>query len=227
VIPDIAKALVQFSAAHPELKLSRFIIPQVPSNIARSKAVHRVVGSFFESKKYIVPSAVVSPIFAGCVAAVYFGSGGGRFNPRYGAMIFIPGSEPELPLSRAERRAYQKALTDLLARTNLEASAREGQEAWEQLQSKAQPELDQHGRLVLQTKIGSPVVNIGISANNVLSFDAPAQFTQALLAARLHSELQKSSLGKVSNSQIGRDLRLLERAMSVDTSLEISLASRP
>jgi hypothetical protein len=224
---QMAKALVQFSAAHPELKLSRFIIPQVPGNIARSKAVHRVVGSFFESKKYIVPSAVVSPIFAGCVAAVYFGSGGGRFNPRYGAMIFVPGSEPELPLSRPERRAYQKALADLLARTNLEASAREGQEAWEHLQSKAQPELDQHGRLVLQTKIGSPVVNIGISANNVLSFDPPAQFTQALLTARLRSELQKSSLGKVSNSQIGRDLQLLERAMSVDTSLEVSLASRP
>jgi hypothetical protein len=224
---QMAKALVQFSAAHPELKLSRFIIPQVPGNIARSKAVHRVVGSFFESKKYIVPSAVVSPIFAGCVTAIYFGSGGGRFNPRYGAMIFVPGSEPELPLSRAERRAYQKALAELLARTNLEASAREGQEAWEHLQSKAQPELDQHGRLVLQTKIGSPVVNVGISASNVLTFDAPAQFTQALLTARLHSELQKSSLGKVSNSQIGRDLQLLERAMTLDTSLKVSLASRP
>ncbi len=87
---QMAKALVQYSAAHPELRLSRFIIPQVPGNIARSKAVHRVVGSLFESRKYIVPSAVVSPIFVGCVAAVYFGSGGGRFNPRYGALIFKP-----------------------------------------------------------------------------------------------------------------------------------------
>jgi hypothetical protein len=224
---QMAKALVQFSAAHPELRLLRLIIPQVPGNIARSKAVHRVVGSFFESKKYIVPSAVVSPIFAGCVAAVYFGSGGGRFNPSSGAMIFVPGSEPELPLSREERRTYQKALADLLVRANLEASAREDQEAWEQVQSKAQPELDQHGRLVLQTTIGPPVLNVGISANNVLSIDAPPQFIQALLTARLQSELQKSSLGKVSDRQIGRDLQLLQRAMEEDASLEASLASRP
>jgi hypothetical protein len=224
---QMARALVQFSAAHPELRLSRFIIPQVPGNIARSKAVHRVVGSFFESKKYIVPSAVVSPIFAGCVAVVYFGSGGGRFNPRHGAMIFVPGGEAELPLSREERRAYQKALADLQARANLESSAGEGQVAWEHLQSKAQPELDPHGRLILQTKIGPAVVNVGISANNVLTIDASPQFIQALLIARLQSELQKSSLGKVSNRQIGRDLQLLHRAMAEDASLEASLASRP
>ena len=57
---QMAKALLQFSASHPELRLSRFIIPQVPGNIARSKTVHRVVGSFLKSKKYIVPSAVAS-----------------------------------------------------------------------------------------------------------------------------------------------------------------------
>jgi hypothetical protein len=224
---QMAKALVQFNAAYPELRLSRFIIPQVPGNIARSKAVHRVVGSFFESKKYIVPSAVVSPIFAGCVAAVYFGSGGGRFNPRHDAMIFVPGGEAELPLSREERRAYQKALADLQARANIESSAGEGQEAWEHLQSKAQPELDPHGRLILQTKIGPAAVNVGISANNVLTIDTSPQFTQALLTARLQSELQKSSLGKVSNRQIGRDLQLLRRAMAENASLEASLASRP
>src|SRR4030081_3029973 len=139
-------------------------------------------------------------------------------------MIFVPGSEPELPLSREVLLTYQKALADLLARANLEASAREGQEAWEHLQSKAQPELDQHGRLVLQTKIGPPVVSVGISANNVLTIDAPAQFIQALLTARLQSELQKRSLGKVSDRQIGRDLQLLQRAMEEDPSQEASLA---
>ena len=145
----------------------------------------------------------------------------------YESSLFVPGSEPELPLSREERRAYQKALADLLARANLEASAREGQEAWEHVQSKAQPELDQHGRLVLQTKIGPPGVNVGISANSVFTIDAPPQFIQALLTARLQSELQKSSLGKVSDRQIGRDLELLQRAMEEDTSLEAFLASRP
>src|SRR6201987_1618624 len=156
---QMAKTLVHFIASHPELRLSKFIIPQVPGNIARSKAAHGVVESFFKSKKYIVPSGIASPIFAGCVAAVYFGSEGGRFDPGYEAMIFTPGREPELPMSQEERRAYRKALEHLLARANLETSARNGQEAWERLQSKAQYGLDQHGRPVLQINIGPQPVN--------------------------------------------------------------------
>ena len=58
---QMGKRLVQFSTTHPELRLSRFIIPQVPGDIGRSKAVHGVVESFFKSKKYIVPSGLASP----------------------------------------------------------------------------------------------------------------------------------------------------------------------
>jgi len=223
---QMGKTLVQFSASHPELRLSRFIIPQVPGNIARSKAVHRVAGSFFKSKKYIVPISIANPIFAGCVAAVYFGSGGGRFDPSHNAMIFAPGNEPELPLSREERRAYRKALKRLLAHATLERSAGNGQEAWEHVQSKAEYGFDQHGRPVLQTNIGPQVVNVGASTTRVLTSDAPPQFIQALLIARLQSELQRSSIGKVSDRQIVRDLQLLQRAMEEDDRLETSLASR-
>jgi hypothetical protein len=219
---QMAKALVQFSAAHPELRLSRFIIPQVPGNIARSKAVHRVVGSFFESKKYIVPSAVANPIFAGCVAAVFFASGGGRFNPGHGAMIFAPSNEPELPVTREESRAYRKALKRTLAQDSFARSAGNGHKGWEHLQSKAAYEFDQHG-LVLQTNFGSESVNVGVSDKNVLAIDAPPQLIQALLIARLESELQRSSTGKVSDRQIGRDLQLLKRAMEEDDPLETSL----
>jgi hypothetical protein len=222
----MAKALVQFSAAHPELRLSRFIIPQVPGNIARSKAVHRVVGSFFESKKYIVPSAVVSPIFAGCVAAVYFGSGGGRFNPSSEAMIFAPGSELELPLTGEERRAYSKALKHLLTHA-LEGSAGNDHDSWALVQSKAEYRFDQHGGPVLQTNIGPQVVNVGVSPTNVRTIDAPPQLIQELLTARLQSELQRSSTGKVSGRQIGRDFQLLQRALDEDDPSENSLASQP
>src|SRR5216684_1622742 len=112
---QIAKALVKFSMRHPDLRLSRTIITQVPGNTARSGAVHGVVESFVKSKKYIVPSALVSPIFAGCVAAVFFGSASGRFDPGRNAMIFVPGGEPELPLDREDRDAYSKALENLQA----------------------------------------------------------------------------------------------------------------
>ena len=224
---QMAKTLVNFSASHPELRLSKFIIPQVPGNIARSKTAHGVVESFFKSKKYIVPSGIASPIFAGCVAAVYFGSEGGRFDPGYEAMVFTPGREPELPMSQEERRAYRKALEHLLARANLETSARNGQETWERLQSKAQYGLDQHGRPVLQINIGPQLVNVGASAGNVLTIEAPAQFIQALLTARLQSELQRSSARRVSDRQIRGDLQRLQRAMEKDDPLETSLPSCP
>jgi len=220
---QMAKTLVHFSASHPELRLSRFIIPQVPGDIARSKPVHGVVESFFKSKKYIVPSGIASPIFAGCVAAVYFASGDGRFDPGYNAVIFAPGNNLELPLSRQERGAYRKALEHLLAHAGRERSVGNDHEAWEHVQSKAEPGLDQHGRPVLQTNIGPHMVNVGASAKNVLTIDTPPQLIQALLTARLQSELQRSSSGKVSNRQIDRDLQLLQRAMEEDDPLETSV----
>ena len=107
--------LTKFSERHPELEFSRLIISQVPGSMPRSSAVHGVVESFFKAKKYIVPSAVFSPIFAGCVAAVYVGTGAGHFEPARNAMVFVVGSDPERPLDREDRRAYQLELKHFLA----------------------------------------------------------------------------------------------------------------
>ena len=91
------RLMTRFSARHPEIQFSRLVIAQVPGSMPRSTTVHGVVESFFKSKKYIVPSAVVSPIFAGCVAAVYVGTGAGHFEPARNAMVFVVGSDPEPP----------------------------------------------------------------------------------------------------------------------------------
>src|SRR6266700_2028301 len=72
---QMAKMLIKYRARHPELQFSRIVMPQVPGNMPPSSTIHGVVDAFFTSKKYIVPSAVVSPIFAGCLAVVYVGSG--------------------------------------------------------------------------------------------------------------------------------------------------------
>jgi hypothetical protein len=90
---------------------------------------------------------------------------------------------------------------------------------------KAQYEFDQNGRPFLQTNIGPQVVNVGISAQNVLTVGSSPELIQALLAARLQSELRRSSVGKVSNRQTGRDLQLLQMAMEQDDALETSLPS--
>src|SRR5271156_118284 len=71
---QMAKTLIKFGGRHAELRFSRFVTPQIPGSQARSTPVHGVVESFLKSKKYIVPSAVASPIFAGCVLAVYEGT---------------------------------------------------------------------------------------------------------------------------------------------------------
>jgi hypothetical protein len=224
---QMANMLVKFGTRHQELELSRIIIPQVPGSIARSKAVHGVVESFLKSKKYIVPSAVASPIFAGCVAAVYFSSGGGRFDPGYNAMIFAPDGELELPLSREERRAYRKALEHMLAHANFETAAGNGQQAWEHVQSNAEHGLDQHGRPILEMNIARQMVHVGDSAKNLLTIDTPPQLFLALLSARLQAELQRSSPGKVSDREIDRDLQLLQRAMEEDDPLGTRFPTPP
>ena len=215
---QVAKTLVKFSTRHPELRLSRTIIPQVPGSMARSTAVHGVVESFFKSKKYIVPSAVVSPIFAGCVAAVFVGSGSGRFDPSHDAMIFALGGDPEKPIGHEDLRAYRKALEHLLAKANtgtspVNTSPSNVEKAWEHMQSKAKAGFDQQGRPVLHMNVGPRVVSIGESAENVLTSGAPPQMVQALLEARLQAELQRSSPPSVSEREIARDWKLLQQAM--------------
>src|SRR5207342_2122902 len=112
---QMAKTLIKYSSRHPQLKFSRIVIAQVPGGMPRSSTVHGVVESFLKSKKYIVPSAVVSPIFAGCVAAVYVATGAGHFEPARGAMVFVVGGDPEPPLDREDLRAYREELKHLLA----------------------------------------------------------------------------------------------------------------
>ena len=224
---QMGKRLVKFSGAHPELRLSRFIIPQVPGNIARSDGVHRVVGSIFRTKKYIIPIGVASPIAAGCLAVAYVGSGGGRFSPGQDAMIFTPGAPPESPLTSKERRAYRKALKNLMARTHFDKSTREQNESWEQIQSKAEYSFDQNDRPLLELNITPRKVIVGASQTNVLTANYPSKFIQALLTARLQSELGKRSAGKVSDRQIARDLQMLQRALELDDSVEASFAWRP
>jgi hypothetical protein len=207
---QMAKLMVRFGDRHPELQFSRLVIAQVPGSVPRSTTAHGVVESFFKSKKYIVPSAIVSPIFAGCVAAVYLGSGTGRFDPARDAMVFAAGSDPQLPLGHEDRSAYQKELARLSARRGETARV---EKAWSRLQSKAVIELDDKGRLVLQMKHGERLVNVGVSADNVLSTGAPPQLVQQLLEARLQTELRRNTPPRVSGTEIARDWQLLQRAL--------------
>ena len=211
---QISKMLTKLSDRHPELQFSRLIIAQVPGSMPRSSTVHGVVESFFKSKKYIVPSAVVSPIFAGCVAAVYVGTGAGHFEPSRNAMVFVVGNDPERPLDREDRRAYQLQLKHFLAGAYPEQPRQNADKVWEKLQSKAKTGVDDQGRPVLQVQVGDSVVQVGVAADNVLNGNAPPQLVRQLLEARLQSELRSRSSQGISETEVDRDWKLLQRTMA-------------
>jgi hypothetical protein len=211
---QMAKMLTKFSDRHPELQSSRLIIAQVPGNMPRSSTVRGVVDSFFRSKKYIVPSAVVSPIFAGCVAAVYVGTGAGHFDPARNAMVFVVGSERERPLDREDRRAYQLELKHFLAGAYPEKRGRNADKVWEKLQSRAKSGVDEQGRPVLQLQVGDSLVQVGVSADNVLNGNVPPLLIRQLLEARLQSELRSRSAQALTDTEVARDWKLLQKSLA-------------
>src|SRR5579864_1136129 len=213
---QIAKTMIRFGTRHPQTRFSRLVIAQVPGSMPRSASVHGVVDAFFTSKKYIVPSAVVSPIFAGCVAAVYVGTGAARFDPARNAMVFVVGSSPERPITREDQRAYKLELKHLLAGAYPERSEAKVDHAWERLQAKAEHDVDDEGRPVLQMQFGEGTIRMGASAGNVLDGSAPPQLVRQLLEARLQSELRRKSPVGLTESEVARDWRLLQMALQTN-----------
>jgi hypothetical protein len=177
----------------------------------RSSTVHGVVESFFKSKKYLVPSVVVSPIFAGCVAAVYVGAGAGHFEPARNALVFVVGGDPERPLGSEDRRAYQQQLKHFLAGAYPEKRGRNADKEWERQQSHAKTGVDDQGRPVLEFEESQ--VQIGVAAGNVLNSNASPQLVRQLLEARLQSDLRRKSSQAISETEVARDWKLLQKAM--------------
>ena len=223
---QMAKTMINFSARHPQLQFSRFVIPQVPGSAARSTRVHGVVESFLKSKKYMIPSAVASPIFAGCVLAVYEGTGAGRFDPAQQALVFNAGRALEPPLGAEDRRSYQSELNHLVADPAGETSGAR-LEKWGRLLRNAEPDLDAQGHPLLRVPMGEEVVSVGISGSNILPNDAPEPFTQELLEARLRDELRRGKPPKVSESDVARDWNLLQKALNGSDAEVTARVGRP
>lgn len=214
---QLAQTLMRYSGRHPELEFSKLMIPQIPGSMPRSTQVHGVVESFFRSKKYIVPTAVVSPIFAGCIFAVYVGSGTRHFDPTRNALVFAAGGGLDVPLGREDRRAYQQELEGLLAHANEEDSPGHIRKEWARLQHRAQMEFDAHDMPVLRMQVGDRFVTVGLSAENILGNDSTPQLARELLEARLQSELRRTKIPTVSEMEFARDWQLLQQTWNVET----------
>ena len=207
---QMAKMLIRYSAHHPDLSFSRIVIAQVPGSMPRSARVHGVVDSFFTSKKYMVPSAIVSPIFAGCVAAVYLGTGSERSAGR-NASVWTADGESEPPMDRAELRAYRTRLKQFLAESYPDNSRKHADKAWERLQSKGKLSVDEQGRPRLEMLLGEAPVDIGISADNAFNGSAPPELVRQLVEARLQSELLHRPRQALSKDEVERDWEWLRR----------------
>lgn len=217
---QISKMLVKFEARHPEMQFSRVVISQVPGSMPRSTAPRGVVESFLKSSKYIVPSAIVSPIFAGCVLAVFVGTGAGRFQPDRDAMVFDPSVGPQPPMAGEDRKAYQRQLKELLAQADAGGQGTNVDKAWKKLQSKARTDFDDQNAPVLRLRIGEDRVRVGASAENVLEGNAPPNIMREILEARLTSELRDAPRRGISESEIARDWNLIQQTLAKRAALD-------
>jgi hypothetical protein len=159
---------------------------------------------------------VASPIFAGCVFAVFVGTGARHFDPAHDALVFAADGERELPMDREDRQTRQKELEGLLAEADAEGASGNIRKEWTRLESKAQLEFDAEDRPVLLMQVGERLVRVGISADNIFSSSAPAQLVRELIEARLEAELRRTATPTVSERDFARDWKLLQRARNVE-----------
>jgi hypothetical protein len=211
---QMAKMMVKFSTRHPRLEFSHYVIPQVPGTQARSSAVHGVVESFLKSKKYIVPSAIVSPVFAGCVLAVYVGTGAGRLDPSQNALVYSADRGLEVPVGEEDRRSYQLELTHLVEAEDAANPARV-EKTLAHTMNASTPGFDTQGHLVVRAD--ADAVTLGISQKNVLAKDSSERLAQLMLEARLREELRKGKPPKVSESDVERDWSLLQKLLETSS----------
>ena len=205
-----AKSLVHFSKHHPEMRLTTFVIPQVPG-LKRSKPVHGVLESVLLAKKYVTPVLVFHPFVIGGVEAAYWTSW--RFNPGNGARVLDlavadPTEELDKPLTPSQHHYYE----------NLVSVTRKGEDLhelpdWRRIESEATPKLDRQGRAFLEVPFDGHTVPVGICRSNALRLNGSPELVQDLVLSRLDVEL-KSKRSRVSEELVQSDWNLLQAARS-------------
>jgi hypothetical protein len=201
-----AKSLVHSARRHREMQLTTFIIPQVPG-LKRSKPVHGVLESLVLAKKYVTPVLLFHPFLVGTVEVAYWA--GWRFNPAKGALIFDPATGLEMPLTDAQRRAYESSVSAL--KRDIEEA--ESTPDWRKLAASAEPQLDAAGQPFLRIQMDGRTVHVGLCRGNALRLTAPPELVQELLLTRLEHELKSRKPSRASEQQIKTDWKMLQGAV--------------
>src|SRR5579863_628374 len=126
-------------------------------------------------------------------------------------MVWVVGGSPERPLGAEDRRAYRLQLKHFLAGAYPEKPGRKMDKVWAKLQSKAKYGVDAQGRPVLEMHLGDGAVQMGATADNILSGGISSEMERELLEARLQSELRSAPQKGLSETELARDWDLLQK----------------
>jgi hypothetical protein len=203
-----AKSLVRYTHRRPDLEFTRFVIPQVPGSVKRSRPVRGVLESVFRAKKYVVVLAAFHPFLAGGVVSVDLV--GDRFNPARNTVVFSLEGEPQAPPTNEERRTYLKEL-ETAAAGNADRVASSRVITWRKFVEEAQPEFDAAGQPVLKAPDGNDTVELGVTRRDLESNDAPWELQRGLMISRLKQTLAHSRAPRISGNELREDWQLLEK----------------
>jgi hypothetical protein len=209
---QVAKSLARSSKRGDEMRLSPFIIPQVPG-MKRSRPIHGVVDSVLLTKKYMMPLMLLHPVMAASVGVGYWA--GWRFRPQKDAMVFDPRRALELPLAADERRTY-KTLLDQVKRALATEELAAPNMRWRKVLAVAEPSVDHNGKPVLRLQEAESTIEIGLCRENLLDQQTPAQFVQQLLITRLEDLLGPGSPSRASQAEVDNDWKLLQQSLASD-----------
>ena len=207
---QLARTLSKFSRRHPELQPSRFVIPQVPGTIPRSKRVKGVFEVMLTAKKYMWPIFVFQPYIAVSAVAVY--TQHWHFNPGKNAPILDAKHELNAALTSKDRHVFQEQLEEIV-RVAAAADSADDRE-WTSLHAVRVPALDDAGRPTLNVYIDGEITPVGIARSNVLNEPAGAEFAAGIVQARLHEELKSAASQKTARVDVESDLALLRQLLA-------------
>jgi len=208
-----SKSLVKYSRHHPDLEFTRFVIPQVPGSVKRSRPARGVLESVFRAKKYAVALAVFNPFIAGAVVSADLV--GDRFNSARKTPVFSLTGEPLAPPTDGERRTYLKDLQEVTAFGGDRNSNRDSI-AWRKFIENSQPSFDADGKPILQAHDGKDTVKLGVTRRDFPSEDAPWGLQRGLMVARLKQTLGHSRAPRISSSELREDWLLMEKIQSAE-----------
>jgi hypothetical protein len=207
---QLARTLCKYSGKHSELEPSKFVVPQIPGTISRSKRVKGVFEVMLTAKKYMWPIFLSHPYAASTAIVVYVQHW--HFNPGKDAPLLDAKHQLGSSLTSADRRAVQDQLKELV-RAAPSMDAETEQQPWPSLQAAAEPALDAYGGPVLEVRVGNDVTSVGVARSNILNAPEGSKLAAALVRARLHEELKSAASKKTARADVESDLVLLQQLL--------------